>query len=89
AMRGQHTAPVTLDHDPVAELTPELDQATTDHASAYADHCAAIEGASSVEEWQKAYATAWAWAGETGDPAIADGIKQVAGERKAQLNKAK
>ncbi|MDM5130069.1 hypothetical protein OB962_03500 [Aeromonas piscicola] len=59
-----------------------------DHTSAYADHCAAIEGSASIEEWKPAYTAAWAWASETGDPAIADGIKQVAGERKAQLNKA-
>ncbi|MFB2854294.1 hypothetical protein ACE1BL_04675 [Aeromonas allosaccharophila] len=60
-----------------------------DHSSAYADHCAAIEAASDTVEWQQAYTSAWAWASETGDHAIADGIKQVAGERKAQLKKVK
>lgn len=59
-----------------------------DHASAYADHCSAIEGAATVEEWTRAYTAAWAWANETGDKEIEKGIKQIAGERKAQLNKA-
>jgi phage recombination protein Bet len=85
AMRSQEDAPVTLDHEQAAEP----DQASQiDHANAYADHCAAIEGAGDVAEWQKAYTTAWGWANETGDQAIIAGIKKVAGERKAQLNKA-
>lgn len=70
-------------------IDTEPQTAQVDHASAYADHCAAIEGAASVEEWKSAYAAAWAWADETGDKTIADGIKQVAGERNAQLKKAK
>ncbi|ORJ13425.1 hypothetical protein A7D02_07365 [Aeromonas salmonicida] len=77
---------------PVEQQEPatiEVEPQPVDHSNAYADHCAAIEGAASVEEWTSAYTTAWAWAGETGDQTIADGIKQVAGERKAQLNKAK
>ncbi|WP_275931303.1 phage recombination protein Bet [Aeromonas sp. 1HA1] len=86
AMRGQHTAPVTLDHE---QATEHEASAGVDHANAYADHCAAIEGASDTAEWQQAYTSAWAWASETADQAITDGIKQVAGERKAQLNKAK
>lgn len=56
-----------------------------DHSSAYADHCAAIEGASDTNEWQQAYTDAWAWANETGDGNIIAGIKQIAGERKKQL----
>ena len=74
------------------EMEPQLPLDTSeqvDHSSAYADHCAAIEAASDTVEWQQAYTSAWAWASETGDHAIADGIKQIAGERKAQLNKAK
>ena len=77
---------------PVEQQEPatiEVEPQPVDHSNAYADHCAAIEGASDTPEWQRAYTAAWAWASETGDPAIADGIKQVAGERKAQLNKAK
>lgn len=57
-----------------------------DHSSAYADHCAAIEGSSDTAEWQQAYAAAWAWANETGDQNIIAGIKQIAGERKKQLS---
>lgn len=57
-----------------------------DHAGAYADHSAAIEGASSGEEWQRAYTAAWEWANGTGDPQIVKGIKQIAGERKRQLD---
>lgn len=72
--------------DPQQELVASVE---IDHSSAYADHCAAIEAASDTVEWQQAYTSAWAWASETGDQAIADGIKQVAGERRAQLNKAK
>lgn len=56
-----------------------------DHSNAYADHCAAIEGASDTAEWQQAYTAAWAWASETGDWEIQKGIKQVAGERKKQF----
>ena len=70
-------------HHPIDTSEP------VDHANAYADHCAAIEAASDTVEWQQAYTSAWAWASETGDHTIADSIKQVAGERKAQLNKAK
>lgn len=57
-----------------------------DHAGAYADHCAAIESASSVDDWQKAYTAAWEWASSTGDQQIAKGIRQIAGERKKQLD---
>jgi phage recombination protein Bet len=86
AIRGQNADPVTLEQ----EQTAEHDAPTpADHANAYADHCAAIEGASDTAEWQQAYTAAWEWASGTGDPQIANGIKQVAGERKAQLNKAK
>jgi hypothetical protein len=80
AIRGQSTEPVTLDHEQMAEP----DQ--VDHANAYADHCAAIEGSSDTAEWQQAYTTAWAWASETGDKEIEKGIKQIAGERKKQLS---
>jgi hypothetical protein len=74
-----------------AEPQPEPQQVVdagepVDHSNAYADHCAAIEGASSNEEWQQAYTTAWEWANGTGDPQIVKGIKQVAGERKRQLD---
>lgn len=57
-----------------------------DHASAYADHSAAIHVASDITEWQKAYTDAWEWANGTGDAKIIAGIKQLAGERKKQLD---
>ena len=80
AIRGQSTEPVTLEHEQMAE------PAQADHANAYADHCAAIEGACDTTEWQQAYTTAWTWANETGDQNIIAGIKQIAGERKKQLS---
>ncbi|MFM5717831.1 phage recombination protein Bet [Aeromonas caviae] len=80
AIRGQITEPVTLEHEQAAE------PAQADHANAYADHCAAIEGSSDTAEWQQAYTTAWTWANETGDQNIIAGIKQIAGERKKQLS---
>ncbi|MDO2950585.1 hypothetical protein [Aeromonas simiae] len=57
-----------------------------DHASAYADHCSAIEAADNVADWQTAYTTAWGWANTTGDQNIIKDIKQIAGERKKQLD---
>ncbi len=87
AMRGQNTQPVTMEDNPTsdaaAEPTPPIQ---VDHASAYADHCAAIEGACDTTEWQQAYSDAWAWASETGNKEIEKSIKQVAGERKKQLD---
>ncbi|ENC6658464.1 recombinase RecT [Aeromonas hydrophila] len=83
AMRGQRPA---IEAEPKPEGPSAAEQ--VDHASAYADHCAAIEASSTVEEWTEAYTTAWGWANGTGDQAIIAGIKQVAGERKAQLSKA-
>ncbi|MGS3139332.1 phage recombination protein Bet [Aeromonas sanarellii] len=80
AIRGQSTESVTLEHEQMAE------PAQADHANAYADHCAAIEGACDTTEWQQAYTTAWTWANETGDQNIIAGIKQIAGERKKQLS---
>lgn len=89
---GNRTLDAMREQRPVieAEQQPPIDtNEPVDHANAYADHCAAIEVVDTMEEWHKVYATAWQWASETGDQAIADGIKQVAGERRAQLNKAK
>lgn len=80
AIRGQITEPVTLEHEQMAE------PAQADHANAYADHSAAIEGSCDTAEWQQAYTTAWTWANETGDQNIIAGIKQIAGERKKQLS---
>ncbi|MGL5499505.1 MAG: phage recombination protein Bet [Aeromonas sobria] len=83
AMKGSTEQPVTIE----AEPQPPIDtRDPVDHSNAYADHCAAIEGSSSVEEWQKAYTTAWEWASVTDDPQILKDIKQVAGERKRQLD---
>ena len=80
AIRGQSIESVTMEHEQMAE------PAQADHANAYADHCAAIEGACDTTEWQQAYTTAWTWANETGDQNIIAGIKQIAGERKKQLS---
>ncbi|WP_323935674.1 hypothetical protein [Aeromonas caviae] len=87
AMRGHSSTPVTHGSEQAAEPGTEPEASTqADHANAYADHCAAIEGASDTAEWQQAYAAAWAWANETGDQNIIAGIKQIAGERKKQLS---
>ena len=83
AIRNQSTEPVTLEHEQVTELDQP---AQVDHASAYADHCAAIEGSSSKDEWHKAYTSAWDWANETGDRSIIAGIKQIAGECKRKFD---
>ncbi|MFQ2273966.1 phage recombination protein Bet [Aeromonas hydrophila] len=80
AIRGQITEPVTLEHEQMAE------PAQADHANTYADHSAAIHVASDITEWQKAYTDAWEWANGTGDAKIIAGIKQLAGERKRQLD---
>ena len=74
-------SPVTLDQAPPSEAQSE----TVDHASAYADHAAAIEAASTTQEWQDAYTTAWQWAESTGSEEIKKGIKQLAGEAKKNL----
>ncbi|MGT9149806.1 hypothetical protein [Aeromonas hydrophila] len=67
-------------------IDTEPQPAQVDHASAYADHSAAIHVASDITEWQKAYTDAWEWANGTGDAKIIAGIKQLAGERKRQLD---
>ena len=97
AMRGQ---PMTQEHprssaEQRQALMPEahIDQAppsetqseTVDHSSAYADHSAAIESASTVQEWQEAYTAAWQWAESTGSDSIKKDIKQLAGEAKKKL----
>ncbi len=86
AMRGQRPV-IEADpqHQPVQQQEVDAGE-QVDHASAYADHCAAIEGACDTTEWQQAYTTAWTWANETGDQNIIAGIKQIAGERKKQLS---
>lgn len=90
AMRQETTTKVT-EEKRSAEPQPQPEQpiettALVDHAGAYADHCAAIEGASSKEEWHGAYTAAWAWASETGDKNIMAGIRQVAGEGKLKFD---
>ena len=86
-MKGSMDQPVTLEAEPQQHVEPHIETVEqVDHASAYADHSAAIEGASSGEEWQRAYTAAWEWANGTGDPQIVKGIKQIAGERKRQLD---
>ncbi|WP_418134760.1 RecT family recombinase [Aeromonas veronii] len=85
AMRSQRPVIEAEPHQPESQQIVDTAE-PVDHASAYADHSAAIEGASSGEEWQRAYTTAWTWANETGDQNIIAGIKQIAGERKRQLD---
>ena len=81
AMRSQQHPPVTITHEPAAQQEP------ADHSSAYADHSAAIESASTVQEWQDAYTAAWQWAESTGSDSIKKDIKQLAGEAKKKLTK--
>ncbi|MFA7819344.1 RecT family recombinase [Aeromonas dhakensis] len=86
AMRGQRPViEAEPQHQPVQQQEVDTGE-QVDHASAYADHSAAIHVASDITEWQKAYAEAWEWANGTGDANIIAGIKQLAGERKRQLD---
>lgn len=82
---ARQTAPTEQQESP-AVIDAEPQPVEIDHSSAYADHCAAIEGSCDTAEWQQAYTTAWTWANETGDQNIIAGIKQIAGERKKQLS---
>ena len=82
---ARQTAPTEQQESP-AVIDAEPQPVEIDHANAYADHCAAIEGSCDTAEWQQAYTTAWTWANETGDQNIIAGIKQIAGERKKQLS---
>lgn len=83
AMRTQQQV---IEAEPQPEPQHVMDAGEpVDYSSAYADHCAAIEMACDMAEWQQAYSAAWAWASETGDKVIEKGIKQVAGERKKLL----
>lgn len=82
---ARQTAPTEQQESP-AVIDAEPQSNGIDHSSAYADHCAAIEGACDTAEWQQACTTAWTWANETGDQNIIAGIKQIAGERKKQLS---
>jgi hypothetical protein len=86
AMRGQRPV-IEADpqHQPAQQQEVDAGE-QVDHASAYADHSAAIHVASDITEWQKAYTDAWEWANGTGDANIIAGIKQLAGERKRQLD---
>ena len=71
----------------VVEPEPHIETVEqVDHANSYSKHCESIESASSEIEWKQAYASAWEWADTTGDPQIVKGIKQIAGERKKQLD---
>ena len=72
---------VTIDQDPPSETQ----SADIDHSNAYADHSAAIEAATTVQEWQSAYTAAWQWAESTGSDSIKKDIKQLAGEAKKKL----
>ncbi|WP_421261390.1 hypothetical protein [Aeromonas jandaei] len=84
AMRGQQRTEAAKtkpkNTTPETEQTPQID-----HSGAYADHCAAIQAAKSEDDWQQAYDAAWLWACEIGDPTIAEGIRQIAEDRKAQF----
>ena len=72
---ARQTAPTEQQESP-AVIDAEPQSNGIDHANAYADHCAAIEGACDTTEWQQAYTTAWAWASETGDRVIEKGISR-------------
>lgn len=64
-----------------AEAEPATDPAA-DHASAYADHCAALEEVGDMESLKTAFAEAWRWAQQTKNADICDGIKQIYEESK-------
>jgi phage recombination protein Bet len=81
AIREHSNQPVTIDQDPSSETKT----AAIDHSNAYADHSAAIEAASTTQEWQDAYTAAWNWAAATGSEEIKKGIRQLAGEAKKKL----
>lgn len=76
-----------IESEPLQHAEPHIETVEqVDHASSYSKHCESIESASSEIEWKQAYASAWEWADTTGDPQIVKGIKQIAGERKRQLD---
>ncbi|WP_279499489.1 recombinase RecT [Aeromonas veronii] len=86
AMRKKQR-PVTIEAEPLQQAEQHIETVDQiDHSGAYADHCAAIEGSSSKDEWHKAYTSAWEWANETGDQSIIAGIKQIAGECKRKFD---
>lgn len=82
AMRSMSQQAVQ-DDQPATIYQQHAEQA--DHSSAYADHSAAIESATTAQEWQNAYTAAWQWAESTGSEEIKKGIKQLAGEAKKNL----
>lgn len=87
AMKSSTEQPVTLEAEPQQHAEQRIETVDQiDHSGAYADHCAAIEGSSSKDEWHKAYTSAWEWANETGDQSIIAGIKQIAGECKRKFD---
>ena len=81
AIRGKSSSPVTIDQDPPSETQ----SASIDHSNAYSDHSAAIESASTVQEWQSAYTAAWNWAESTGNDEDKKRIRKLAGEVKRNL----
>jgi hypothetical protein len=68
--------------EPSQEQTPAVD-----HSSAYADHCAAIEAADTIESLKKAFAVAWRWAASTGMESIMNGVKEIYDARNDLLSK--
>ncbi|MGL4715402.1 MAG: recombinase RecT [Aeromonas sp.] len=81
AMRGQ---PAT--EGAIIELQAEIEPANAaDHASAYADHSAALEEAGDMASLKTAFAEAWNWAQQTKNADIRDGIKQIYDECKLRL----
>ncbi|MGL5287954.1 MAG: hypothetical protein ACRC9N_00345 [Aeromonas sp.] len=78
--RGAPTQqPVIIDAQPAHEQP-------VDHASAYADHCAALEEAGDIESLQSAFADARLWVIQTKDEAIRAGIKQIYSACKERLS---
>lgn len=58
-----------------------------DYSNAYADHCAAIEAADTIESLKKAFAVAWRWAASTGVESIMNGVKEIYDARNDLLSK--
>lgn len=68
------------------QMAEQVEAQAPDYSNAYADHAAAIESASNMQEWTNAYTVAYNWATSTGDENIKAGIKQLAGESKRKLS---
>jgi recombination protein RecT len=91
---GNRTLDAMREQRPVIEDEPQPDPQQVmdageqiDHSNAYADHCAAIEVADTIESLKKTFAVAWRWAGSTGVESIMKGIKEIYDARNNLLSK--